>query len=225
VFEIEIDSSVRERWEGEVVLAVCQFTDCKPIEPKGAAELEDAMAKLATEVQRKGKAVLEGPRVQKMRATFRAMPDMDPGRYRPASESLIRRVLDSGFFRISPLVDTNNLLSVKLQLPLGIYDLSRVPPQRWIYRLGSPGETYRTLSLQEKSAGGKLVLADREGVFGSPVTDAGRAPIQPGSKDVAVVVYLTHGVESREAEDLLQEIEKTFLAWFTPEEAKRWVVG
>jgi DNA/RNA-binding domain of Phe-tRNA-synthetase-like protein len=225
VLDITVDSTVAERWDGEAVLGVCRFEGCAEISPQKAAELEAAMAKTATQIQMKGRAVLEEPRVQQMRTTFRAMPDMDPGRYRPASESLIRRVLDAGFFRISPLVDANNLLSVRLRLPLGIYDLSRVPLRGWIYRLGRTGETYKALSQQEKTAGGKLVLADASGIFGSPVTDAGRAPIQLGSRDVAVVAYLPCGTALEELDGILHEVEALFQAWFTPERSDRWVVA
>jgi len=113
-----------------------------------------------------------------MRATFRAMPDMDPSRYRPASEALIRRSLDKGLYRIGPLVDVNNLLSIRLRVPIGIYNLDQVVPANWIYRLGYPGESYLSISNQPKNASGKLVVADSGGVIGSPVIDSGRAAIR-----------------------------------------------
>lgn len=224
MFDIEVDRSIAERWEGRAVLGVCRFEGCSEIGLREADELETAISAMTEEVQGKGRALLEELHVQQMRETFRAMPNMDPSRYRPASESLIRRVIDTAFFRISPLVDTNNLLSVKLQLPLGIYDLARVPLQGWVYRLGYTGEVYRTLSQQEKSAEGKLVLADAEGIFGSPVSDSGRATIQPGSRDIAIVAYLPRGMMPEESEGVVKGIQSVFQTWFAPKQAGWQVV-
>jgi DNA/RNA-binding domain of Phe-tRNA-synthetase-like protein len=225
LLDIAVDPSVRERWEGDAVLAACRFDGCSGIGPQEAAELAAAMAGAAEEVRGQGRAVLGEPRVRQVRATFKSMPDMDPSRYRPASESLLRRLLDADFFRISPLVDANNLLSVRLRLPLGIYDLDRVPLAGWTYRLGHPGESYRTFSRQEKSAGGKLVLADRTGIFGSPVADSGRAPIAPASSNVAVVAYLPRGLGTHDAAEILEQIAAVFQAWFEPARVERCVVG
>lgn len=223
MLDIIVETSVSDRWEGQDVLGVCRFAGCKAIDRQRAVELEASMAAAALDLQRKGRAVLDEERVQQMRTTFRAMPDMDPARYRPASESLIRRVLEAGFFRISPMVDANNLLSVNLRIPLGIYDLGSVPLRGWIYRLGYQGETYKTLSHQEKGAGGKLVLADGSAVLGSPVTDSGRAPIRPDSSDVAVVAYLPQAIAPEATESILDRIASTFTAWFSPETVERHI--
>jgi DNA/RNA-binding domain of Phe-tRNA-synthetase-like protein len=123
------------------------------------------------------------------------------------------------------LVDANNLLSVRLRLPLGIYDLARVPLQRWTYRLGFSGETYRTFAQQEKNAVGKMVLADCNGIFGSPVTDSGRASINADSNDIAVMAYLPRGMALEEAAEILEEVESTFQAWFVPDRAECQVVS
>ncbi|HJQ69152.1 MAG TPA: phenylalanine--tRNA ligase beta subunit-related protein [Blastocatellia bacterium] len=135
---------------------------------------------------------------------------MDPTRYRPASEALIRRCLDKDIFRINPLVDTNNLLSIRLQIPLGIYDIDRIEQSEWTYRVGREGESYLTISNQEKSASGKLVIADLEGVIGSPVADSGRAAIGSESKNILVIAYLPFDTGNEEAEGHLDLIESTF---------------
>ncbi|MBI5867139.1 MAG: hypothetical protein HZB43_02420 [candidate division Zixibacteria bacterium] len=179
---------------------------------------------LEAELKTLGKDVLLEGRVQAMRTMFRAMPDMDPTRYRPSSEALVRRFSDSGFFRINPLVDTNNLLSARLRIPLGIYDLGRLPQSPWVYRIGHHGESYQTFSGQPKNAAGKLVLADSEGVFGSPVADSGRASISPETRHVAVVGYLPLDIAAEEADRVAGVIEDGFNRYFNPVSKERQVI-
>jgi len=159
-----------------------------------------------------------------MRDTFRAMPDMDPGRHRPASEALIRRCLEKDLFRIKPLVDVNNPLSMRLRLPLGIYDLTELGSATWTYRLGFAGERYLTISQQPKSADGKLVLADNQGVIGSPIADSGRAPIRDRVGRVGVIAFLPFGFARDLAAQVASEIERSFERFFQPEAAESRII-
>lgn len=223
MLQLTIDTSVRERWSG-AVLAYCWLDGCDNRTPLGIA-FEEERALVLSELRSRGKAVLEEPRLQQMRATFRAMPDMDPTRYRPATESLIRRCLEKDLFRISPLVDVNNLTSMQVRAPLGIYDLDRLASRSWIYRIGVAGEKYRTISGQEKSAEGKLVLADSKGVVGSPVSDSDRAALRPETARVAVVAFLPIGTLRAEAGEVAQKIEESFRRHFQPSACGREVVS
>jgi DNA/RNA-binding domain of Phe-tRNA-synthetase-like protein len=209
MLEINVADAVKLRWSGEVALAVCQLDGCDNVTSLGS-RFDAEHAEVVDQLRVQGKSLLEEERPKRMRATFRAMLDMDPSRYRPASEALIRRCLEKGLFRINPLVDVNNLTSVKLRMPLGIYDLARVPSCSWVYRLGNVGETYKTLSGQEKNADGKLVLADMHGVVGSPVVDSGRAAVHPETSRVAVIAFLPCGTSRSEGAQVAEQIEHAF---------------
>ena len=221
--ELSIDASVGDLWRGDAILAVCEMTVTANAFASEADFAREVRA-LEAELKATGKAVLQEARVQQMRATFRAMPDMDPTRYRPSSEALLRRFLESGFFRINPLVDMNNLLSARLRIPLGIYDLERLPQSQWIYRIGSEGETYQTFSGQAKNAAGKLVMADEEGIFGSPVADSGRASITPATTRIAVVAYLPLDFSMGDAEAVGTGIEDQFKTHFVLKDAVRQII-
>ena len=218
--EITVAPGVASRWQGETVLAVCLLGRCRgaSVGPTFATAVADLISELA------GASADEDAGLAAMRATFRAMPDMDPTRYRPASESLFRRVASKGFFSIHPLVDMNNLLSIRHRVPLGIYDRDRLMCTQWIYRLGGPGEQYTTITGQQKNAAGKLVLADADGVFGSPVADAGRAPIGPETDRVMVVAFLPFNTPILQADKLGQAIESAFVNEFGAEPQGRQVV-
>jgi len=223
MIELTLDSAVRERWSGEAVLGLVRLeglADTATAGPQLKAEIKSTIA----ELRGKGNAILEDPVVQQMRNTFKAMPDMDPSRYRPASESLIRRCLEKDFIRINPVVDVNNVLSIRLRVPLGVYDLDRMA-SACTYRIGYAGETYATISQMVKNADGKLVLADSSGVIGSPVADSGRAVIRDETTGVAVVAYLPFGTGRGKAENINEEIEAAFVRYFRARPTQRVVLG
>ena len=215
MIDINVDSSVLDRWSGESVLSICildKFENTKVLSSKFDLEVKNTIS----ELNEKGKEIFNDNRVIRMRATFRAMPDMDPTRYRPASESLIRRCLEKGFFNIMPLVDINNLMSIKLRIPLGIYDLDRLKTTFFNYRIGYTGEKYFTITKQPKNADGKLVLADFKGVVGSPVADSNRSKISDNTNRVAVVAFLPIKTSKKEAKTIIKQIEDSFINNFNP---------
>lgn len=205
------------------MLTLCEMTVATN-EFASESELAGEVRALEAELKAAGKEMLQESRVQAMRTMFWAMPDMDPTRYRPSSEALLRRFSDSGFFRINPLVDTNNLLSAQLRIPLGIYDLGRLPESPWVFRIGHAGESYLTFSGQPKNAEGKLVIADRDGVFGSPVADSGRASISVETRHFVIVGYLPFEIATDEADQIACVIEHGFSRHFKTVSQERQVI-
>jgi len=224
MLQINIDQKVTGLWNGEAVLACCFMRGCQITHSLGP-EFEHDITKVMSEIKALGTEILNEPMLQNMRETFRSMPDMDPARYRPASEALIRRCLEKGLFRIKPLVDLNNLLSAKLRLPLGIYDLTDFESATWNYRLGSSGENYLTISQQKKSADGKLVLADDKGVIGSPVADSNRASIGDRFGYIGVIAFLPFGFSLASAATVLNEIQSSFNRFFRPTDSEIRIIS
>ncbi len=146
-----------------------------------------------------------GPVGQEVRRLFRAA-GCDPTRYRPSSEALARRVRKSGEVpAISPLVDLNNLLSLRLEVPCCVVDAGAVEPP-FVLRAGRPGETMLSMRGAFDLAG-KPVLLDRLGAFGTPITDAERVKVTATSGDVWLVAYLVEGCGGRgAAEGCLREL-------------------
>ncbi|HEX3148587.1 MAG TPA: phenylalanine--tRNA ligase beta subunit-related protein [Gemmataceae bacterium] len=219
MIEIRIDNEVIVRWQGEAALGFCVLGGLGTGDPgpRFQEEIEGAQADAAT-------VSADDLIVAAVRATFRSMPDMDPTRYRPASEALIRRVAEKGLVHIHPLVDLNNRLSIRYRIPLGIYDLGRVEGVRWDYRLGRAGEAYTTIGGQTKSAAGKLVLTDADGVIGSPVADAGRAPVGPQTCRIVVIAYLPFGTSESSAATVTAAVEAAFVENFAAAPEGRGVV-
>ncbi len=77
---------------------------------------------------------------------------MDPTRYRPSSEALLRRILkDQGLPRINTLVDVCTWCSLDFLLPIGLHDLDRIQGDL-LLRRGVAGEGYEAIGKERLSA-------------------------------------------------------------------------
>ncbi len=70
----------------------------------------------------------EVPGAADARTLYKAL-GIDPTKTRPSNEALLRRALKGEtLYRINTLVDALNLVSLRQQLPFGLYDLDHVRP-------------------------------------------------------------------------------------------------
>jgi DNA/RNA-binding domain of Phe-tRNA-synthetase-like protein len=140
--------------------------------------------------------VVELDAVAEVRAMFRNW-GVDPARYRPASEALLRRVVGGkGLYRVSNVVDINNLGSIETGWPYGSYDAARLQPPV-TFRLGRRGETYEGIGKRTWHLEDRPVLADRQGPFGSPISDSVRTMITEATSEVLMVIYAPAGAAAR----------------------------
>jgi DNA/RNA-binding domain of Phe-tRNA-synthetase-like protein len=113
----------------------------------------------------------------------------DPTRYRPSSESLLRRVLKGqGLYQINTAVDVNNLCSLEFLLPMCSYDLRNVKGQVRV-RVGESGEEYQGIGRQVFQAANKVIIADESGVMGSTVSDSERTKVTTTTTDILLAIY------------------------------------
>jgi len=153
---------------------------------KLAEEMDAACEQLRRE--RSLEQVAEMPSVRAVRAMFRAW-GVDPVRYRPSSEALLRRVVQGkGLYRVSNVVDLNNLGSIETAWPYGTYDRATLAPPVAL-RLGLTGEKYEGIGKQTWHLAGRPVLVDGQGPFGSPISDSMRTRITEATAAVLTVVF------------------------------------
>lgn len=158
-----------------------------PADERLAHLLEDVCNRKLREFTVETLAEAEATRA--VRAMFRAW-DMDPSKYRPSSEALLRRVVQGkGLYRVSNVVDIGNLISIETGWPLGCYDRARIRPPV-VFRHGTPGERYEGIGKRVWHLEGRPVLADPDGPFGSPISDSTRSMITESARDVLVVIYV-----------------------------------
>jgi DNA/RNA-binding domain of Phe-tRNA-synthetase-like protein len=130
--------------------------------------------------------------IRAVRAMFREW-DMDPSKYRPSSEALLRRVVQGkGLYRVSNVVDMGNLGSIETGWPYGCYDRSRIRPPI-TFRRGAASERYEGIGKRTWHLERKPILADTEGPFGSPISDSTRSMITESAREILLVIYAPAG--------------------------------
>ena len=143
-------------------------------------------------------SLAEAEPVRAVRAIFRGW-GMDPSKYRPSSEALLRRVVQGkGLYRVSNVVDIGNLVSIETGWPLGCYDRSRVKEPVEL-RHGTSGESYEGIGKKTWNLEGRPVLADSAGPFGSPISDSTRSMITESARNVMIVIYVPEGASDASA--------------------------
>lgn len=198
--DIIIDDSIRQ------ILPGCRlgYTVIDSVAIKGTpAALSQEFLQLQTEIDKAYNLELlaEVPRIIAVRNMYRKLR-FDPGRYRPASEALIRRVLQhKNLYYVNSAVDVNNYCSLKFLLPFGLYDADKLDGDA-VYRVAAPG-TYLNIAGHEASTDGKPFLADRQGAFGNPTADARRTAVTLTTRTLLSVVYPDEEVGDGELTDML----------------------
>lgn len=141
------------------------------------------------------------PRVAAVRSMYKKL-NFDPSRYRPASEALVRRVLQKkSVYFVNSAVDVNNYCSIKFLLPFGIYDLDQIQGDI-VYCLAEAGN-YINIAGLETSTDGKPFLTDAEGPFGNPTSDARRTAVTLSTRNLLSVVYADEEVNEAELDEIL----------------------
>jgi DNA/RNA-binding domain of Phe-tRNA-synthetase-like protein len=123
------------------------------------------------------------------RALYRRF-GVDPTRHRPSSEALLRRVRRGDALpRVNSLVDVANVVSLRLQVPVGLYDLGCVQGPLTL-RLGRDGESYAGIRKETVNVGGRICVADLLGPCGNPSSDAERTMITTRTEEAAWIFFL-----------------------------------
>lgn len=164
-------------------------------------QIEELAARLARDLRDVSLSAL--PTVRAVRGIFHKT-GVDPTRYRPSSEALLRRaVKGKGLYCINSVVDVVNYCSLKTMLPMGIFDADSVklPIE---FRPGRAGETYQGVGRDVLNLEGFPLLADAEGPFGSAVSDSVRTRVTPNTTRVLWVTFEPAGLEQNAMPDLAE---------------------
>jgi DNA/RNA-binding domain of Phe-tRNA-synthetase-like protein len=165
-----------------IEVVVLHLHELEVTEPRSDFDEEISAAEAAA---RAGKVGDVGP----ARALYRRF-GVDPTRHRPSNEALLRRVRRGDPLpRVNSLVDVGNLVSLRLQVPVGLYDLAKVEGELTV-RLGRPGESYTGIRKEAVNVAGRLCVADHLGACGNPSGDSARTMITTSTEQAAWISFL-----------------------------------
>ena len=150
-------------------------------------------------------SLAEAEPTRAVRAMFRAW-DMDPSKYRPSSEALLRRVVQGkGLYRVSNVVDIGNLTRSKPDGRSAATTAARIQAPI-VFRHGTTSERYEGIGKRTWHLAGRPVLADPDGPFGSPISDSTRSMITEAARDVLIVIYAPSGVAATSLESAVSHL-------------------
>ncbi len=113
----------------------------------------------------------------------------DPSRYRPASEALIRRILQGkALYQIDTLVDLINLASIRYGYSIGGFDADKIAGDQLTLGIGRKDEPYEGIGRGLINIEGLPVYRDAEGGVGTPTSDNERTKITLGTTHLLVLI-------------------------------------
>ena len=167
--------------------------------------LEDRLRKeLTTE------SLKDLPSIAATRRVYKAC-GKDPSRYRPASEQLIRRMLQGKeLYQIDTLVDLVNLASIAYGYSIGGFDADKFEGDTLTLGVGRKDEPYEGIGRGVLNIEGMPVYRDAKGGVGTPTSDNERTKIEDGTTHLLVIINGYDGnresvqANARFVSDLLQ---------------------
>lgn len=122
----------------------------------------------------------------------------DPSRYRPASEALIRRMLQGKeLYQIDTLVDLINLASIKFGYSIGGFDANKFVGDTLTLGIGKTGEPYEGIGRGTLNIEGLPVYRDAVGGVGTPTSDNERTKITLSTTRLCVLINGYDGNETQ----------------------------
>ena len=126
----------------------------------------------------------------------------DPSRYRPASEQLIRRMLQGKeLYQIDTLVDLINLASIAYGYSIGGFDADKFVGDTLTLGIGREGEPYEGIGRGMLNIAGLPVYRDAQGGVGTPTSDHERTKISLSTRHLVVLINGYDGNEQRVVEN------------------------
>jgi len=120
----------------------------------------------------------------------------DPSRYRPASEALIRRMLQGKeLYQRDTLVDLVNLASIAFGYSIGGFDADKFVGDTLTLGVGKAGEPYEGIGRGNINIEGLPVYRDNQGGVGTPTSDNERTKM---SLKTSHLVVLINGYDGNE---------------------------
>ena len=137
----------------------------------------------------------------------------DPSRYRPASEQLIRRMLQGKeLYQIDTLVDLVNRDSIAYGYSIGGFDADKFVGDTLTLGVGKEGEPYEGIGRGMLNIAGLPVYRDAIGGVGTPTSDNERTKMTLQTTHLMVLINGYDGNEERVADNarFIQELVRKY---------------
>ena len=192
---------------GAAVEAYCKNTPYSaPLWEEINSLAERYKAELTTE------SLKQMPSIEATRKVYKAC-GKDPSRYRPASEALIRRMLQGkSLYQIDTLVDLINLASIAYGYSIGGFDADKFHGDTLTLGVGRAGEPYEGIGRGMINIEGLPVYRDADGGVGTPTSDNERTKIDLQTTHLLVLIngYDSNEQRVRENAEFIQQLLRKY---------------
>jgi len=154
----------------------------------------------------------ELPGIAATRAVYKKC-GKDPSRYRPASEQLIRRMLQGKeLYQIDTLVDLVNLASIAYGYSIGGFDADKMVGDTLTLGVGREGEPYEGIGRGMLNIAGLPVYRDLQGGVGTPTSDHERTKMTLATTHLLVLINGYDGNEERVSQNaaFIQQLIRSY---------------
>ncbi|TCO08792.1 B3/B4 domain-containing protein [Natronoflexus pectinivorans] len=131
----------------------------------------------------------------------------DPNRYRPAAESLLRRLaLGKGLYQVNNMVDILNMVSVKSGFSIGGYDADKISGNI-SFGVGKTDEPYEGIGRGVLNIENLPVFRDEIGAFGTSTSDSVRTMVTENTTRFLLIIPAYNG-ECEQLENAMEYAER-----------------
>jgi len=139
---------------------------------------------------------------------------IDPTKVRPASEALIRRILQTGSIpTINTAVDAINIASIQTEVVVDAFDAQKLTGKAEI-RFASKGERFLGIGMKNESIlqGREIIVSDGDGPIAIyPHRDGERTKITQVTRDILTISCGVPGIDYEKLFDAAKEVSKTVI--------------
>lgn len=126
--------------------------------------------------------------IKAARNTYK-LSGVDPNRYRPSADALIRRIVKGlGVSAVNNVVDILNYISITKGFSISGFDRDRISGDMTLGR-GKQGEPYQGIGRGILNITGLPVFRDDLGAFGNPTSDSERTMITQNTLRIIFIFY------------------------------------
>ena len=183
--KIEISSKIREACP-DLKLAIirCQV--------QNAATSDEFWQEMETEMQRikttlSIEEINKRPEIAATRKAYKTL-GKDPNRYRPSAEALCRRIIrEIELYKVSTLVDSINLVSIRSGFSIGGFDADKIQGDV-VLGVGTAGDEFEAIGRGLLNVEGLPLYRDEKGGIGTPTSDNERTKIAGSTTNLLMII-------------------------------------
>lgn len=133
------------------------------------------------------------PEIAATRKVYKAL-GKDPNRYRPSAEALCRRIMrEIPLYKVSTLVDSINLVSIRSGFSIGGFDAAKIQGNL-LLDIGTSNDEFEAIGRGLLNVEGLPLYRDESGGIGTPTSDNERTKI---SEDTTQLLMIINGYSGK----------------------------